>query len=165
MRIAITGHRPQRLNKEYDGIGPMSDWLREEINKVLDMHSPTQLISGMALGVDQLFAEIAIKRNLDLLAAIPCKNQEKMWPQKSKDRYNEILQYPNCEKVYVSESYSGWAMQKRNQYMVDNCDLLIACWNHIPQGGTYNCVRYAQSKNIKIEYINPLDCDSVGCSF
>lgn len=51
------------------------------------------------------------------------------------------------------------------QYMVDKCDLLIACWNHIPQGGTYNCVKYAQSKNIKIEYINPLDCDSVKCSF
>lgn len=155
MKIAVTGHR--NLNKEYDGIGPMSTWIKKEVNNILDKHGPVMLISGMALGVDILFAEIAIERNLDLLAAIPCRGQEKVWPSKSQDRYNKILRYENCEKVHVSENYSGWAMQKRNEYMVDNSDLLIAVWNHIAIGGTYNCVKYAKKVNKEIIRINPQD--------
>lgn len=157
MKIAVTGHRPSRLNKEYDGTGPMSNWIKGKINKVLDKHGPTMLISGMALGVDMLFAEIAIERNIDLLAAIPCKEQEKVWPQKSQDRYNQILQYDNCSKVYVSENYSGWAMQKRNQYMIDKADLVIAVWDGSASGGTYNAVQYAKNTKKEIITINPQD--------
>jgi len=156
MIIAITGHRPNRLNKEYDGKGPMSLWIKSEINKILEEKSPTKLISGMALGVDQLFAEIAIERDLELLAAIPCRNQEKMWPQKSKDRYDRILAYDKCEKVYVSEKYSGWAMQKRNEYMVDRSTLTIAVWDGT-FSGTGNAVQYANKINKEIIRIDPQD--------
>lgn len=165
MKIAITGHRPQKLNREYNGTGPMSTWVKKKVNDTLDIYGPTMLISGMALGVDMLFAEIAIERNVPLLAAIPCKGQEKIWPKKSQDRYNKILSYENCEKVYVNENYSGWAMQKRNEYMIDRCDILLAVWDKIASGGTYNCVKYAKSKNKQIHYINPLDCDTVKSNF
>ena len=158
MKIAITGHRPQRLNNEWGGLGPMSDWLRKKINETLDKENPTMLISGMALGVDMLFAEIAIERNLDLLAAIPCVGQERRWPQKSQDRYNKILSYKNCEKVVLAERYAPWVMQQRNQYMVDNCDLLIGCWDGTT-GGTCNCVQYALKKKKNFIRINPQDCD------
>ena len=156
MKIAITGHRPKSLNNEYDGTGPMSIWIKKEINKVLDKQGPTMLISGMALGVDMLFAEIAIERELDLLAAIPCKGQEKVWTKKSQDRYNKILSYDNCSKVYVNENYSVWAMQKRNEYMVDKSNLLIACWDGTV-GGTCNAVQYAKKVNKEIIRINPQD--------
>ena len=49
-------------------------------------------------------------------------------------------------------------MQKRNEYMVDNCDLLIACWSGVKKGGTYNCVKYAIKNNKRIIVINPNDC-------
>jgi len=156
MKIAITGHRPQKIGNEWDGRGPMSKWIRLNIEKILDEHAPDMLISGMALGVDQLFAEIAIERKLKLLAAIPCKGQETVWPQKSQTRYNNILDYDKCEKHYVSERYTGWAMQKRNEYMVDNCDLLIAVWDGTV-GGTGNCVQYAKKVNKEIIRINPQD--------
>jgi len=156
MKIAITGHRPQKTNNEYDGKGPMSDWLRKKINDILDMHGPDMLISGMALGVDMLFAEIAIKRDLDLIAAIPCRGQEKRWPQKSQDRYNDILSYEKCEKVILADSYAPWVMQQRNKYMVDNCQMLIAAWDGT-LGGTCNCVQYAKKVDKKIIRINPQD--------
>ena len=156
MKVAATGHRPNKLQNDYDGTGPMSKWIKKEINNILDKHSPTMLISGMALGVDMLFAEIAIERKLDLLAAIPCKGQEKVWPKKSQDRYNKILSYENCEKVYVNEKYSGWAMQQRNEYMVDSCGLLLAVWDGTT-GGTCNAVQYAKKVNKEIIRINPQD--------
>ncbi len=45
-------------------------------------------------------------------------------------------------------------MDKRNKWMVDNCDLLIAVWNGT-SGGTANCVNYAKSINKQIIIINP----------
>ena len=60
MIIAVTGHRPNKLEKEYDMIGPMSDWIVTKMDEVLDEYKPSQCISGMALGIDMLFAVCAI---------------------------------------------------------------------------------------------------------
>lgn len=160
MKIAVTGHRPHHLNNEYDGIGPVSKWIKKKINDILDIYEPNMLISGMALGVDMLFAEMAIERDLDLLAAIPCNGQDSRWPQKSKNRYNKILSYKNCKKVVIAKSYSPWVMQQRNKYMIDNCDVLIAVWNG-SSGGTCNAVQHAEKTSKKMIKINPLDCNAV----
>lgn len=51
-------------------------------------------------------------------------------------------------------------MQKRNEWMVDNCDILIAVWDKSP-GGTKNCVDYAESKKKQIIYINPKNYEKI----
>ena len=49
-----------------------------------------------------------------------------------------------AEVVFVSEpGYAAWKMQVRNKWMVDNSDLVLALWNGT-DGGTANCVRYAE---------------------
>ena len=148
MKIAVTGHRPNKLNNEYDGVGICSTFIRNEIKAVLAKHTQNgqtlELISGMALGVDMLFAQIAIELNIPLIAAIPFKGQQSMWPKQSQDRFNKILSYDKCESVIVSEgAYTPQKMQIRNQWMVDNCDLLIAVFDGT-SGGTANCVNYAK---------------------
>lgn len=45
-------------------------------------------------------------------------------------------------------------MQKRNEYMTDNSDIVIAVWDG-SKGGTANCVRYAKKLNKEIIVINP----------
>ena len=61
-----------------------------------------------------------------------------------------------CKNVivtFVSEQYSPFCMQKRNQYMIDKSDCVLAFWNQdILQGGTVNTIRYAKSKNKHIEF-------------
>jgi uncharacterized phage-like protein YoqJ len=47
-------------------------------------------------------------------------------------------------------------MQKRNEYMIDKSDYVIAVWDGSPSG-TGNTVRYAKQKNKKILIINPSD--------
>jgi uncharacterized phage-like protein YoqJ len=39
--------------------------------------------------------------------------------------------------------FTSYAMQIRNEWMVDHCDLLVALWDGSP-GGTGNCIRYAK---------------------
>ena len=44
-------------------------------------------------------------------------------------------------------------MQKRNKYMVDQSDLVIAVWDGKKVGGTWNTIKYAKSKEKQVIYI------------
>lgn len=46
-------------------------------------------------------------------------------------------------------------MMKRNKYMVDNSDYVIAVWSGKP-GGTGNTVRYAIKSRKEVYYIDPI---------
>lgn len=152
MIIAVTGHRPDKLGREYDLKGPYSFYIKSELQKYINLYQPDTLISGMALGVDSIFAKLAIENNLNLIAAIPCVGQEKIWPQSSQNLYNDILKYDRCTKVVLSDHYTHQCMQNRNVYMVDNCDRLIAVWDGTT-GGTKNCIDYAKSISKPIDYV------------
>lgn len=155
LSIAITGHRPNKLGNEYDLDGPITTKIRQEIIKILKQEKPDKIITGMALGVDQLFALIGIEMNIPIIAAIPCGNYFSQWPLKSQKLYNEILSSKQiCQITLVSdEEYKPYLMQKRNEWMVDHCDKLIAVWNGT-NGGTKNCIDYAKKVNKPIIYIN-----------
>ncbi len=103
----------------------------------------------MALGIDTICAEIvlALKKahpQVQLECAIPCLEQERFWPLKAKKRYQKILK--NCNKITMvsDQKYFDGCMIQRNKYVVDNCDLLIAVYNH-RSGGTKMTIDYAKS--------------------
>lgn len=152
MKIAVTGHRPNKLwgynyyTEHYIKLGKV-------LKQLLIDNKATVAISGMALGVDQIFAMVAIKNKIPLHAYTPCPNQDKQWNSDSKILHRSLLD--KAETVYVvSEEYSIEAMQKRNIAMVDNCDLLIAVWDGTA-GGTANCVSYAKMVGKPMIRVNP----------
>ena len=88
------------------------------------------------------------------LMPIPFEGQEKAWPQSSQKIFNSLVAKA-AEKVIVSPGgYSAYKMQVRNEWMVNQCDTLIAVWDKSP-GGTANCVAYAKNINKHIIYIDP----------
>lgn len=155
MKIAITGHRPNKLGNDYDLSSDLIKRIKAELQFIIDKYKPAQLISGMALGIDTLWAKLAIENNIPLLAALPCQNQDKMWPQKSKLIYKDLLDNSLTTSHLVTDcEYNSKCMQDRNIYMVDNCDLLIAVWDGT-SGGTGNCVRYANTVGKQMIILNP----------
>lgn len=157
MRIAITGHRPNKLGNDYDLTSPLVKDIKNKIQHIITQSNQSgsnlELITGMALGIDTLFSLLAIENKIPFIAAIPCKDQEKMWVQKSKDLYQSILKNKLCSIQMVSfKEYDLECMNKRNEWMVDNCDLLIAVWDGT-SGGTKNCINYAVKKKKQIIYI------------
>ena len=44
-------------------------------------------------------------------------------------------------------------MHRRNRYMVDKADLVLAVWNGICSGGTWYTIQYARSLKKPIRYI------------
>jgi uncharacterized phage-like protein YoqJ len=144
MIVAGTGHRPNKLGgytkEAFDKLVAIAESYIKSNPQI------TKIISGMALGWDQALAQAAINCDIPFLAAIPCYNQDKMWPQKSKDYYNYLLSRAT-EMVFVTKAeYNSMCMQVRNMYMVHNCDILLALFDGTA-GGTSNCIHYAISKN------------------
>jgi len=154
MFIACTGHRPGKLNDEYDGHGPVSASIRGKMTQIIHKYQPERILTGMALGVDMLWAEVGIVFGIQVVACIPCVGQGSNWPEASRARYNSILLHPNVSQVLVSkEPYRPELMQERNRWMVDHSDLLLAVWDK-SRGGTANCVEYAMAKDRPIIYID-----------
>jgi uncharacterized phage-like protein YoqJ len=152
--LAVTGHRPDKL-WGYDYRHPKWQALKEILKQKILQYGATKVISGMALGVDTVFALAAIELGIPVAAAIPCRNQERAWRPESQKLYHEILNHPLVTKYLVTDApYRAELMQIRNEWMVDRCDRLIAVWNGTP-GGTANCIAYAKKEGCPIDYIDP----------
>jgi uncharacterized phage-like protein YoqJ len=149
MIACFTGHRPTKIGG-YDETHPLRVRIRAALSTAIDRaigEGFDTFISGMALGVDTDAAELVLEKGQKLIAAVPFVGQESKWIS-GIERYRHILS--QAEVVIVSPGgYSAQKMQVRNEYMVDRSSLLIAVWDGT-SGGTANCVRYAQSKGVRI---------------
>jgi uncharacterized phage-like protein YoqJ len=141
MIVAVTGHRPDKLGGY--SVEVSARLVELAINRI-DLLSPEKVLTGMALGWDHAVAVACIVLGIPFMACVPCDNQEKMWPQKSKNLHKNLLRCASETVVVNPGAYQSWKMQSRNVYMVDRCDKLLALWNGT-SGGTANCVRYAES--------------------
>ena len=115
---------------------------------------------GMANGADLLFAQIVLQLQkeyhglIKLVAAIPCLNHDKGWSEKDRALCREITEQAD-EKVIVSDSpYYDGCMAKRNRYLINGCDELLAVYDG-QRGGTMQTINYAKGKNIKITIVDP----------
>ena len=149
----VTGNRPQKFPWKYGEGKAHKKYLVEmtrQIEKLIES-GYTYFISGGAIGVDMDFADAVLqakKRHKDIMLeiAVPCRNQDLKWSKDDKKRYAEILNSADFVNV-LSESYTSFCMQKRNEYMVDKSDLVLAFWNGEESGGTWNTMNYAKRKS------------------
>lgn len=101
MKVMITGHRPDRLGG-YNELNPIAmrvkDEMKKELKKIVDKNDDVELISGMALGADQWFAEIGYDMGLKIHSYIPFVGQEKKWDERMKKHYWDLV-VPSQMKV------------------------------------------------------------------
>ncbi len=153
MIICGTGHRPNK-------IGGYGDAAHKKLIRVAEDYlwklHPEKVISGMALGWDTALAEAVLNinimqpdMNISLVCAVPFQGQEIMWIPESQIKYKKILGLANEIKYVSPPGYEIYKMQVRNEWMVDNSDMVLAIWDG-SKGGTYNCIQYAKRKNREI---------------
>src|SRR5277367_2176571 len=121
MIVAFTGHRPDKLGG-YKLPNPIYRKVCKDIECLLKELQPDQVISGMALGIDQWAAAIAYRLKIPFLAAIPFEGQEGKWPEENQKTYRLLRKLAAEEVVVCPGSYSADKMQTRNIWMVDHCD-------------------------------------------
>lgn len=168
--IGVTGHRPEKLGMSGLDLpsNPIFRYVMIKTKDILDEIKPSKVITGMALGYDQWVAQACIYLGIPFVAYVPCDGQEAKWPAKAQEYYNSLLKQAESVKVLSPGPYTVKSMHIRNQAIVDNCDILVACYNSTP-GGTESCLRYAIRTDRKLWIIDPRaftheDADSVGIS-
>ncbi len=158
-----TGHRPKGFPFKYGIDEPKHKAFLEQLKHRIILayreYGATHFISGMAIGVDLDFAEIVLDLRdtehypFSLECAIPCQNQTLKWSEADKLRYNSLLARADSVNL-ISVRYTPECMLKRNRYMVDKSNVVIAAFNGIEKGGTWYTIKYAKSKNKIIELID-----------
>jgi len=149
--ICGTGHRPKDLDLEYseESEKVLRNFARQELQK-LNLSNYQIIMSGMALGWDMALAEAALLENHKLWAAIPILDFSAKWHSRHKSLYEHILNQAD-KIIYVCDGYySPEKFQHRNIFMSECSNSILALWSGKTHGGTYNCIKYAESRNKKV---------------
>lgn len=140
----VTGHRDLPAGAE----AKIRSELRQEILVAIE-NGYTHFISGFASGADLMFAETVVELKdrypITLEAAIPYPGRMKT-PDVDFQRLIRC-----CEVVKVhSERYFKGCFMRRNRYIVDASQRVIAIYDGKETGGTAATVRYALNKGLQI---------------
>jgi len=153
--LAITGHRPSKLggfslpNPTYLKVCQALDAKFRELK-------PEKIIVGMSQGIDQYAAFVAHKLGIPFIAAVPFVGQEKIWPAAAQKTYHQLLKLASKQVIVSEGGYSIEKMMIRNEWMVDQADMILACFDKTTKnGGTYNCIQYVIKKSKPIIFIDP----------
>lgn len=146
----VTGHRDIPAEQ----VGHIKKSLEQEVDRAIS-DGFTCFISGFADGVDLLFAEIVVKRiaknpTLKLIAAIPYRRR--LDTLKKSERTKALIDL--CAEIYVAvEDYRPSVYAKRNRYMVERSDRVIAVYDGREKGGTVGTIRLAHTMKKELREI------------
>lgn len=158
----FTGHRPQNLPfgfNEYDSrCLKLRELLRQQIYEKVRFQKIKIFLTGMALGTDTFAAEIVLElkkklADISLVAVLPCASQTLKWRKEDVIRYEKLLK--RCDDVVlVQQQYTHDCMNRRNKYMVEHSDCVIAVWNGTG-GGTGNTIKFAIERKLPVTVLAP----------
>lgn len=159
----FTGYRFEKLpfsRRDYGAIEGLKERLRLACVKVIDA-GYTHFISGFAQGSDLLFAETVLElgaeyEGIELEAALPFPEPCAGWPLSDQRQFHALLE--RCSPVTsLSPAYAAGCYYKRNDYILENSDRLIAVFNPADhrRGGTAYTVNRAIKMDMTIDFIIP----------
>lgn len=152
--VSFTGHRP-RIGMSFDNRSERTASLEENLSRALELLVREQqvrfFLCGMASGFDLFAAQRVLRmrrsgilpENVGVVAVLPYPNH--CWDisgERWKNAYQEVLQCA-CDQAVVTKEKKKDSFKKRNEYLVQNADILLAYWNHDPRTGTGQTVRMA----------------------
>lgn len=160
---SFTGHRPKSFSFGFDENSKEFLELRNRIrNTIVQVCNEGCRVfyCGMAEGVDLWCAELVLELRdqydppLEIRPVIPFLAQPASMSKINQERYRNIMNLSE-KKYLVSSLFTKNCYQKRNHYLVDSADVLIAVYDPSnDRSGTAQTVRYAKRKEKKIFLIS-----------
>ncbi|WP_413168052.1 SLOG family protein [Capilliphycus salinus ALCB114379] len=147
MKVAfITGHRIINYPVVRQGI--------EQLTNLAIERETTTFLSGMAIGTDQLAAEVWSSRYLPWKAILPCQDQSALWTTNQQLHYRKLLTKAS-EIQILYPKYQRGVMQARNQFLVKNSQLGLAVWDGTETGGAFLTIQMARNVSKPLIIFNP----------
>lgn len=155
-RVMVTGHR--------DVFGARADASRPALRRLLEgmmvRRGALVALTGMALGADVEFGEVALDLGLSLVAAVPSPDQDDRWSHRARERYRTMLARASLtvrvweEPGYACDDLMG-RFHARNRWLVEHSDAAIAVWDGRERGGTWHAVREVLKRGRKLAVVDP----------
>lgn len=155
--VAFTGHRPEKLpwgTDENSAEGVLFKFRLRETLEYLIGRGYTDFLSGAARGFDTIAAEMVISLReiypwIRLTVVLPCADQARKWDGSDQVRWENIV--TNSDHVEtLARTFDRGCMFRRNRYLVDHADLILACYDGDPHSGTGMTVNYAHKKEVQV---------------
>ena len=149
--VAITGHRRFSNLRKKD----VQVWIRSMSEMALWRFPDAVFITGGAPGVDLWAAEVWSEMGLDWCLIKPCADHGVgVWSDQLLKKRDELAKKAKKVKVLMPK-YRNGCLNKRNEWMVNKADLVLALFDGRQRGGTKHCLSYARQQNKRIIW---LDC-------
>ena len=156
LACAFTGHRAAKLPWGYREDDPACRELKQRLHDAvyaLYDEGCRRFYCGMANGCDMYFCEAVMelraqRPDVTIEAVIPWEGQASRWGDNLRRRYDRLVS--ECDyQTLVQTHYSPDCMMRRNHYMVDHADVLLAVYNG-KSGGTRSTMLYAMRRGLQI---------------
>jgi uncharacterized phage-like protein YoqJ len=130
--------------------------------RLIDNNSVKHFISGMERGAQQWAAQTILKLrelyyNITLECVLAYEAQAENWTEIQRNRFFDF--FSKCDKeTLIQRRYTDDCKIKRNHYMIDNSEYVIAAWDMNKYGETYETICYARDKKKKIVILDTINC-------
>jgi len=154
MRIGVTGH--QRLEHP-EAWYPVARAIRELLGRFA---GPLTGVTSLAIGADQLFAQLVLARGGELHAVLPFAGIERTFAAADVPAYRGLADRATVEVLAPCASDED-AFLAAGERVVELSDLLVAVWNGRPakgKGGTADVVAYALGRRVPLVHVEPAAC-------
>ena len=159
---AFTGYRPAKLPWGYDESDARCTEFRFRLREALEYligKGYVDFMSGGAQGFDLMAAELVLSLRekypwIRLVMVIPFDGQADLWPQPQRQRWLSVLEASD-QVVHISHGYDKGVFFRRNHYLVENAQLLLAAYDGKP-GGTAGTIAYARRHGVKVACLAPV---------
>jgi uncharacterized phage-like protein YoqJ len=148
--LSFSGHRPEKLPSSPEIQKIIKSYIAYEIQAAIDGGFDTFIMGG-ARGIDLWAGSAVLEKqktapNIKLIAALPYFTSASKFTEIERFNYGQILS--ECEEVlYADSDYMKDSMKKRNQFMVDNCSMLVAFIKDM-RSGTGQTIRLAEKAGV-----------------
>lgn len=154
MKIGITGHQHLPNQQTWD-------WTRREMQRIINTTgSVSELVgySSLAVGADQMFAELILAVGGKLSVVLPFADYERTFEFKSaRDSYHILLNKAYAVETLRPQKSDEEAFFAAGKRVATLCDVLVAVWNGKEAqglGGTADVVHFAHDINKQIVHLN-----------
>ncbi|MCB2113048.1 MAG: hypothetical protein KDD85_05805 [Parvularculaceae bacterium] len=148
MKVGVSGHR--------DREGADWDWVRAEMEAVLERVDCTSGASCLAPGADMIFAEIILTLGRELTVMTPVAPSAAAAGCNEKE---DALIAAASKVRRIAGANADEAFFNAGKAVVDDSDLMIFVWDGGPSrglGGTADIVAYARECNRRAVILDPL---------
>lgn len=152
MIVGVTGH--QTLGDEAD-----VSWTKGALREVLSSLPISIGLTSLAVGADQMFAELLIEAKVPYELVLPCAGYVNSFATPAdRERFKTLMDQAHRTHQLPFSAPSEEAYFAAGKWIVTHCEMLIAIWNGLPArglGGTADVVNFAQAEKRPSFHINP----------